>query len=333
MSLRSLFRAWNEFFYKPVSPLPVCIFRIIFGIVGIANLFLLRPEWMQWYGPHAFVSMETVTKLSFGPSMSLFQILPQTDLAINIFFWVFVLFTTMLTVGFMTRFAAVAVYLCLGTIQMRNGYILNSGDTLMMVTGFFLMFAPSGALLSVDHWLRVRRGREDATVKLYSPWAQRMLQIQTGVVYFATFYWKSMGVLWVNGMAVYYALRLEDFRRFPLPPIHNLYLIRSLTWSTLLIEFALGVLIWFKETRYYVLLAGVCLHIGIEYSMNIPLFEWIMVGTYVNFIEPKDLTKIWNWVHDRTMDLGHKLSHVRAVQHERDVMPASVNVTDEPHLS
>jgi hypothetical protein len=329
MTLRRLKDSWNEFFFKPQSPSPVCLFRILYGLIVIADLLMLRPEWLMWYGPHAFTTLATTYKIFRGPSMSLFEILPQTDLAVMIFFWVFLACAVMLTIGYMTRFTAVAVYLCLGSIHARNGFILNSGDTLMLVTGFFLMFAPSGAVLSVDHWLRVRHGKADAEPPLCSPWAQRMLQIQTAVVYFATFYWKTLGILWMNGTAVYYALRLEDFHRFPLPPLHNMFLIKSLTWSTLAIEFALGVLIWFKELRYPVLLAGVCLHLGIEYAMNIPLFEWMIVATYVNFIEPEDLTRAWNWVHGRYTKWATKLASLSAVGGLRQVATTAVSIRDE----
>lgn len=329
MTLRGLFRSWNEFFFKPQSPTPVCLFRIFYGVILLADLFMLRPEWLMWYGPRAFTSLNTTHLFFRGPTMSLFEILPQTDLAVNLFFWGFLACAVMLTIGFMSRFNAVAVYVCLGSIHMRNGFILNSGDTLMLVCGFFLMFAPSGAALSVDRWLRVRKGKGDVSPPLCSPWAQRMLQIQTGVVYFATFYWKTLGILWMNGTAVYYALRLEDFHRFPLPPLHNLYLIKALTWSTLLIEFGLGVLIWFKETRYPVLLAGLCLHVGIEYAMNIPLFEWMIVATYVNFIDPEDLTRMRNWAQGRFTNFLSKLAQIHAVGHGSKVVSTAVNMSDE----
>jgi hypothetical protein len=253
--------------------------------------------------------------------MNLLELLPQSNLAINVFFWVFLLCTVSLTVGFMSRFSAVAVYLCLGSIQLRNMYILNSGDTLMLVSGFFLMFAPLGEAYSVDRWLRIRRGRAERSIPLCAPWAQRMLQIQTAVVYFATFYWKSLGVLWMNGTAVYYALRIEDMHRFPIPPLHSLFLIKTLTWMTLLIEFALGVLVWFKELRYPVLLAGLCLHLGIEYAMNIPLFEWMIVATYVNFIYPEDISRTWNWTRNHFGKLFKRTEAVRAVENDREAMP------------
>jgi len=321
MTLRSFFNSWNEFFFKPQSPIPVCLFRIFFGVIVLANLLMLRPEWLMWYGPHAFMSLDTMHQLSRNPGMSLLELLPQTAFAMNVFFWVFLLCTVSLTIGFMSRFSAVAVYLCLGSIQLRNWYILNSGDTLMLVSCFFLMFSPLGAAYSVDRWLRVRRGRLEPAMPLCAPWAQRMLQFQTAVVYFATFYWKSMGILWMNGTAVYYALRLEDMHRFPIPPLHSLALIKTLTWMTLVIEFALGVLVWFKELRYPVLLAGLCLHLGIEYAMNIPLFEWMIVATYVNFIYPEDLSRTLTWTRNRLDKLFKRTASLPAAEKDRESMP------------
>lgn len=329
MSLRRLFQAWNSFFFKPQSPLPVCLFRILYGLVVLADLIMLRREWLMWYGPHAFTSFSTVHKLDANVHMNLLELLPQTNLAVNIFYWVFLVCTLFLIVGYMTKFSAVAVYLCMGSIQLRNGYILNSGDTLILVCGFFLMFAPIGSALSVDRWLKIRRGKISGAVPLYSPWAQRMLQIQIAVVYFATFYWKSLGVTWMNGTAVYYALHIQDMQRFPFPDFHHLFIYQALTWSTLLIEFALGVLVWFKELRYPVLLAGVCLHLGIEYAMNIPLFELMAMATYVNFIEPEDLTRMWNWTRNQ---MGRHFKHTAPslpVETRGPGIPAMMAVQDD----
>jgi hypothetical protein len=33
--------------------------------------------------------------------------------------------------------------------------------------------------------------------------------------------------------------------------------------------------------------------------MNIPLFQWIILATYVTFIEPRDLVRAWNWILGR----------------------------------
>ena len=63
-----------------------------------------------------------------------------------------------------------------------------------------------------------------------------------------------------------------------------------------MIELGLGTLVWFRELRYPVLLAGLCLHLGIEYAMNIPLFEWISIATYAVFIYPEDLSRAGEWI-------------------------------------
>src|ERR1700693_231187 len=119
VTVRSIVHSWTEFFFQPQRPTPIALFRILFGLLNIANLALLRPDWLTWYGPHAFMSMETMNKLSSGPRLNLFALLPQTDFAVNAFFWIFMACAISLTVGFMTRFSSLAVYLCLTSIHER----------------------------------------------------------------------------------------------------------------------------------------------------------------------------------------------------------------------
>ena len=56
MSLRSLSRAWDEFFFAPRSPTPLCLFRVLFGLLALADFILLRPPfksytWALWLAP------------------------------------------------------------------------------------------------------------------------------------------------------------------------------------------------------------------------------------------------------------------------------------------
>jgi hypothetical protein len=37
-------------------------------------------------------------------------------------------------------------------------------------------------------------------------------------------------------------------------------------------------------------------HLLIEYSLNIPMFEWDALSAYVLFIEPEDLARAWRRV-------------------------------------
>jgi hypothetical protein len=298
--LRSLFDAWNSFFFAPQSPLPIALFRILYGLLVIATLLLLRPDWLTWYGPHAWVSLSTMHTLEPGPRLNLFTIIPQKDIWIEALLWIFLASASLLTVGLLTRFNSLIVFLCLSSIQQRNLYITSGGDTFLRLAGFFLIFAPAGAALSVDRLLRIWRGKEGASVLPRSPWAQRMIQFELALLYFSSFCWKVQGAPWVQGTALYYVYHLDEFHRFPLPSwFLRPTMLKLGSWTALALEFSLGVLIWIRELRYFILALGVLFHLWLEYSINVPLFEWDVLAAYVLFVEPDDMTLAWSRIHDR----------------------------------
>jgi len=303
--LKSLLEAWNAFFFAPQSPIPIALFRIIYGLLVIATLTLLRPDWLTWYGPHAWVNLSTMHALEPGARLNLFAVIPQTDAWINALFWIFLGSAILLTIGFLTRLNSLLVFLCLASIHQRNVYILHAGDTFLRVAGFFLIFAPAGAALSldrltIDRLIRIWRGKEDASIQPRSPWAQRMIQFELALMYFATFCVKLKGAPWLQGTAMYYILHLDEFKRFPIPSwfLHPLML-KLESWSALVLEFSLGVLIWVKELRYIILTLGLLFHLSLEYALNIPLFQWDILSAYVLFIDPADITRAWDWLRTR----------------------------------
>lgn len=299
MSLRSLARAWNEFFFAPRPPAPLCLFRVLFGLLALADFILLRPDWLTWFGTRGITTLETMRRFEPGTRINLFALMPN-DSWVEGFFWFAIVSAVFLALGFLTRASSVAVFLCLASIDQRAMLAMHSGDSLLRVTGFWLMFAPAGAAFSVDRLVRIWRGKEGLQIQPRPPWAQRMIQIQVALLYMATFWTKSQGASWIDGTALFYVYHLDQFQRFPLPSfVQDLVFIKLETWLTLAIEFSLGVLVWFKELRYPLLLTGLLLHLSLEYSMNIPLFQWIILATYVTFIEPADLARAWDWIRAR----------------------------------
>jgi Vitamin K-dependent gamma-carboxylase len=303
MTVRSLRETWNAFFFAEQSPMPMALFRIAYGVLVIVNLLLLRPDWLAWYGNHAWVSLQTVQSLETGRRIDLFTVLPQTDGWINSLFWVFLGSAILLTFGFLTRLNSLIVFVYLASIQQRNLYITHGGDTFLRVAGFFLIFAPAGAALSFDRLIRIWRGKEGALVQARSPWAQRMIQIQLALLYFSAFCWKVKGSAWLHGTALFYVYHLDELRRFPVPGwfFHPL-LLRLGTWFALVFEFSMGVLIWVKDLRYALLTIGVVFHLWLEYSLNIQLFQWEVLSAYLLFVDPADITRAWNWIRRRGSD-------------------------------
>lgn len=304
--------AFNRFFFAPQSPTPIAIFRICYGACVLATLLLLRADWLEWFGVHGWISLSTMAAIEPGLRLNIFTLLPQNDLWIQAFFWVFAGFSILLTIGFWTRLSSIAVFVCLASMQQRNLLITHGGDTFLRVAGFFLMFAPAGATLSVDHLLRVRRGLESEQAPPQSPWAQRMIQFELSLLYCISFWWKAKGHTWWDGSALYYITHLSEIQRFPIPAwINNPLILKLGSWFALGFELALGVLIWVRPLRYPLLLAGLIFHLCLEYAINIPMFQWDVLAAYVLFLDPEDLERWGRSARDRVWSAARRAFRAR----------------------
>jgi uncharacterized membrane protein YphA (DoxX/SURF4 family) len=293
-----LLRAWDRFLLEPVSPVPIAVYRILFGTLVFVNGLLLLPDVAIFFGEQGVLPMDAALRYTRTPRLNVLAWLPNDERWLYGFFAIYLGASVCLAAGVLTRFSAALVFVSLATLHHRNMVVLNSADTFLRVASFCLIFSAAGRALSVDRWLRVRRGLEPpGGPPPAAPWAQRLIQIQLAIAYLATVRWKLAGHTWVDGTAVYYATRLHEFWRFPVPYVFDhLWTIKLMTWGTLAVEVALGTLVWFRRLRYPVLLAGLLLHLGLEYSMNIQLFQWVMISTYVLFVEERDLRRALAWL-------------------------------------
>jgi hypothetical protein len=298
MILQNIGKWWECSFFKPESPICISLFRILYGICVSATILLLHSDWLAWFGMHAWVSESTMHIVEPGIRLNLFGLLPQSDHWVAWFFWIALLFSVLLTIGLWTRVSSVAVFLCLNSLQQRALFITHGGDKFLRVAGFFLMFAPAGALLSADHWVRLRKGKTEAELK--APWAQRMIQFEMALLYFTSFLWKMKGHAWIDGTALYYVIHFHEIQRFAVPNwIKSVAILKTGSWLTLALEFSLGVLIWFKRYRYPLLVLGLCFHLCLEYALNFPMFQWDVLSAYVLFIDPDDLNRVLNRISRR----------------------------------
>jgi hypothetical protein len=289
-----------EYFLKPVSPYPLGLFRIMFGLCVCATLLLLHSDWIAWFGVRGWVSMQTIGKAESGFRLGLFAIIPHDDRWIALLFWLLVAASITLTAGLGTRLSSIIVYLGLNSLNQRNPLILHGGDTFLRAAGFFLMFAPAGAALSLDSMLRNRRRHTPyAPPPQISPWVQRLIQYQLAIIYLAGFWWKAKGVSWWNGTALYYVVHLGEIRRFPIPgSFYAAWLLHLATWLAMAFELLFPLLVWFKPFRTPMLIAGLLFHLSLEYALNIPMFQWDMLCAYPLFFDAglscRLTTNLWN---------------------------------------
>lgn len=164
----------------------------------------------------------------------------------------------------------------------------------MRLSAMYLAIAPACAAFSLDRYFAVKAGRAPAQPPMVSLWPQRLIAYNCCLIYFTTTWAKWFGVLWKGGVATWYPARLHEFDRFPVPKFLNDFpMVYLTTYGTLAVEFALATLVWFKPLRKWVLLSGILLHGFIEYSMNIPLFGYLMTSLYLSFYEGEEIVGWW----------------------------------------
>lgn len=285
--------AWNEFFFEPISPATIGLFRICFGAVVFLSVLGRYPFRELFYTDNGIVSYSTMNYYFPEPWWLYFRWLPTGDPGLNIFFLILMAATLCLIAGFCTRLSSILVFLGIISLSNRSFFIENAGDVLLRINCMILMFSHAGRAYSIDRWLRRKRGVEGSELPKLSPWAQRLLQIQVAYLYADTFIQKLPGQSWRDGTALYYALNYLELRRFNFKYLfYNLWQIKIATWSVLVGEFSLAFLIWFRRLRYPLLIVGTLLHIGINLAMQFPIFQYVMITSLINFIYPED-TERW----------------------------------------
>lgn len=299
ISLKPPATLWYRLWFEPQSPAPICMFRILLAAIVFLSSLTWAPDLFTWFGYDGIVSVETMRQYEEFNRLSLLDWLPPDNRFVLSLYVLLLLSALSLMVGFKSRLSALILFICLASFHHRNLLIFHSGDTLMRVCLFLILFGPIDKMYSIDS-----RGKAPAQA---SPWVQNLLRFQIAIVYAHSFFSKMEGSTWWDGTAIYYALHMEDFYRFPVPLLFdNIITVKLATWSTLVIELALWTLIWISGLRYYVLAAGVILHLGIDWSMNLPFFEDLMIASYVLFLKPEDIERFVHFIRQvLNLDPGH----------------------------
>lgn len=278
------------------------VFRAVMAGLIFINLCMITIFYRDWFSETGYspvwASAQYLPKdvyLAQDGSVSV----PRIDLisgitdyrilfAFNILIIIAALFTCF---GLYTRVSSILLAIGVITFHHRNGLILHGGDTVMRVMAMYIAIAPSGAAFSLDRYFAVKRGLAPAQPPAVSLWPQRLIAYNCCLIYFTTTWAKWFGMLWKTGAATWYPARLHEFDRFPVPGFVNEFpMVYVTTYGTLLTEFSLATLVWFKPLRKWVLLCGLLLHGYIEYSMNIPLFGYLMATLYLSFYEGEEVS-------------------------------------------
>jgi hypothetical protein len=323
---KGVLQTLDEWWFGHGSPTALGVFRIIFGALTMTSLLMVLVDWDAWFSERGYVPA-WLGQLWLNPNIPIW---PGSDLTIarigilngitnaHIAYGIYLAtvvcaFTT--TIGLWTRISTFLLAVGVVSLHHRNPIILHGGDTVMRVMVLYLAIAPCGKACSVDRLIRLWRGKDTGAPIRISMWPQRLIMYNMALIYFTTTWLKWFGHMWKptifggQGDANWYPARLAEFYRFPYPEfLRGTPVVYFSTAATLIIEFSLATLVFYKPFRKWVLLAGIGLHGFIEYTMNIPLFSYLMVSMYVTFYDGEEVSA---WFQR----LGQRFGFFRAMVH------------------
>ena len=290
-----LTRPWNRFWFAPISARPLGAFRIAFGALAIFNLLLLTVDFDHWLTSLGLLRGEEALQVAGPLRPSILHWLRDPTSA-RVLWGLTMAFAVGLTLGWRTKLMSILFYIGMLSIHHRNVLTSSGADSLVMCMAFYLMLSPCGAAYSLDARREARKRGYAPAEPLIVPWAQRLIQIQVACVYMVTGILKANGASWLDGTAMHYVLTNAQVGRFDLSGLAAYpILVNILSYGGLSIELSLAFLLWVKPARPWVISAGLLLHFGILFVVNIPIFGELTTAGYLVFLTPPE----WDWLRRR----------------------------------
>ncbi len=197
-----------------------------------------------------------------------------------------------LAVGYRTRWATLASWLLILSIQNRNGPVFHAGDVVLRVFLFWSLFLPLGARWSLD----ARRG---------APVHGRIISVGTAcytiqvmLVFGCLLQHKLSGHSWTHGTAVAEALRDGQFQRELGRWLLSWPLLLRLTTYAVLVAQGVTVLLLclpFAWARLFAVAMTVATQVGFGLSLRLGHFPWTTSIVMLAFLPPE----LWNWLGRR----------------------------------
>jgi hypothetical protein len=331
----NLLRGWDRFWFTPVDPATVGFVRILAASTLLFIHLACLPDFMDFVGPNAWVDSQAIQEIIALPDHPDFQQLKDTTeedsfeiwrdkvknrqllvwYRLSIWFYVqepvlmwilegvFLVCMACYVIGFCSRPMAVICWFAHISFVTRGYSIWFGMDAILLFILFYLMFAPTGAALSVDRllarWRALKKaGSPDALLEPPLSWganaALRMIQIHMGVVYICSALAKLQGPAWWNGYATWTSLNTQEFALFPMDWLgRNEVLWQWVcgigTLATILFELIFIFLIWLRGWRPLILVGAVLLHLGIGLTMGLFGFGVVMVTGCFAFLKPEEV--------------------------------------------
>jgi hypothetical protein len=282
--------------YATADPRSLGLFRIALGTLLFADVLRRWPDLAAHYSNAGWLTNHFALFRPMSSHLFSVYLAFGTPEEVKFLALLHLLVNLLLLVGWHTRVMHVLAALLITSLNSRNIMLENGGYVVLNLLTVWTMFLPTGRRFSVDAFLRSWRERREGTLEALadrtSPkrasapvvsLAVTALILQWAVIYFFNVMHKN-GPPWRDGTAVYYFFqqdRMVTLLGAWLREVTPLSMIRLLTWSTLIIESSVVVLLLLPVSSHIARMVGwllvLCLHLSIDAVVQLGPFSWAMI--------------------------------------------------------
>ena len=273
---------------RDIDPRRYAITRIGFALLFFFHFLHFFP-YRETILSNVGMSQPSVARIGFheltgGTSISLFNHF-QSSSEITVVLIIAIIASLILAWG---KWARTALFICFFvqlSIVHRAPASTTGWDSILTNFGFILLFSPLGK--EWTPWNLYKKWNKKQIVPYTPRYGLVLIQIQVFIIYWQTVIQKLGDHYWAKGESITYFLLSHHARFTGSWPIAWHDLLDKINYLTLIIELAIPVLLWIRNTRTLGLWLGIGLHLSIAIlGINLALFSLTMIASYLAFIDP-----------------------------------------------
>jgi uncharacterized membrane protein YphA (DoxX/SURF4 family) len=276
---RGVVARFDELLGRPVSMRSLALLRVLTGPVVLLHLRPFLSETLDG---------RTYRDLFHHPYAAWYPEVPEA-LYVGLL-WLAAVAAVAMSLGFLTRVATATTFAIVAyNVFLSTTHFHNNRAYLLIVLGL-LAVAPCGRELSVDAWLRRRRGRPALDLSA-AAWPLWLLRFECAAIYGASGVSKLVDPDWFGGTVTWQRVVRAREELGVLPDWAVSVLIdRSFHTGAakfiVLTELFIAAGLWWRGTRYAAVWVAVIFHVSIEASASVQVFSFLAVAVLVIWAVP-----------------------------------------------
>lgn len=287
-------KAWNRFFHASVSPAALGLFRVLFAYCLWREVRTTRARALDAIDDGLF-SLPYTDLIPQLPE-SLYHLVHDLQYPLIL----------LLGLGLLPRLCSGSLLFLQGWVFFADQLHFRNHPWFFLLVLLLLTFSPAGEAFSLGAWWRgLREGRPWRERLFGAPrprTAQRLIQLQVCLVYFVAGLHK-LHPAYLSGEVLFDKVASElvrdrsgEFFAAVAPELPAALAGAFWPWvfmaaATVALELLLPIGLWFRGARRVMTVFGLGFHASIAFIMDIDVFSYAMMASYLLFSEPETVPR------------------------------------------